>query len=714
MRSISTIYRKELADILRDRRTLIAMVLVPIVLYPLLMLGSIQAAQFQSERLHREALLIAVPNARMGRWLAAQIDMDNVLAPKDGAAEDYVEDYKILVSDDPVRAVREGAAHVALIARDGAKRLDQWITDPPFAIVYDSAEVRGSMARSRLDGVLERQRARIRTERLARVLPDAQRPLINLAPIPTKNIASPEKVGGSMLGHVLPLILVIMTITGGVYPAIDLTAGERERGTLETLMVAPVPILNLIVGKFLVVATVSMLAAALNLASIGLTLHFGDVQSLLASGAQARIPFAVLPIIFVAMVPFAILFGAILIAVASFARTFKEAQNYIMPVIIMALIPATAGSLPGVELNGPLMVVPVANMVLLTRELLLGHFAAWPAMVVALGSTCFYAAVAVVIAARLFGQEAVLFSDAGSWKNLFRRRLFPRRDRPTAAHALLLVAALFPAWFHIQGQVGNRVGLSAVLIAVWFGLVPVLVAVYLKIDLRTTFAWRRGRPVQYVGAALIGLGSWALAYELLVLQAYVLPMPEAFTESGNELLGGLERWPLALVLIALAVVPGICEELTFRGFVLSGLRSEMRALPAILLMAVLFAGFHFLIVRLGVTFLLGAVLGLVVWRTGAIGPAMVFHVLHNGVVFIVSRVAWLSEGLHVGELDGVTHLPVPLICIAGGLVIVGLGLTLGPRPAGGRGGAMLEAGAGLVSPAEPARPLASGPPGTDS
>ncbi len=686
IRRIGVIFRKELADILRDRRTLIAMVVVPVLLYPVLMLGSLHAAQFQSGKMQKGLVRIGVADEALGRRLEQEIRNDALQgdvssAPASGPApDDSLDNREILVYADPVEALRAGAVHVAVVARAGRDSWDRWEIDPPFVILYDSAEIRSEMARTRLERVLERRRNAIRTQRLE-ALPAAHRELYTPRMIPVENVATPEKVGGSLLGNVLPLILALMTITAAVYPAIDLTAGERERGTLETLMVAPVPVIDVIAGKFLVVATVSIIAALLNLASIGLTLRFGDVQEMLAQGMQATIPVAVLPLILVAMIPFTILFSAILVLVASFARSFKEAQNYVMPVIMAALIPGTAGALPGVELKGVMTLIPVANMVLLTRELLLSHFANWPAMLLALGSTCFYAVVAVVAAAKLFGQEAVLFADAGSWKTLFRRRLFVPRPTPSSAHVLLYVAVLFPVWFHIQGQLHTQIGLSAALIVVFFGIAPIALATYLKIDLRGAFSFRGATAGRWIGALAIGLGSWAVAYELLVLQARVLPVPADIAKAEDALSAELAGRRLSMLLLALAVVPGVCEELTFRGLVLSGLRSGMRAGWAILVTAILFACFHFLLFRFPVTCALGLMLGVVCRRAGSVFPAMLIHVMHNGWLIALNPREgvpdWWAEvtrRLGTSHMDGNTHLPPPVIGAA--VVLVAAGLLL--------------------------------------
>lgn len=694
LRRTGIIFRKELIDILRDRRTLIAMILVPIVLYPLLILGSSQAVQFQTGRMQREEFFIGVPDEETGQRL--HVILQQELAVQDGAlsrpasppspalppktpppelrGDDALRQYKLFVEPDPRRAVQEGRVQVALIARETPAGWDRWEVDPPFFLVYDSAEVRSEMARARLERVLERRRAAIRDERIDR-LPGEQRELFRSTLIPVTNVASPRKMGGSLLGQILPFILVVMTITGAVYPAIDLTAGERERGTLETLMVAPVPVIEMIAGKFLVVTVVSLMAAALNVVSIGVSLLFGNLrEQVLGGGNEVQIPMAVFPLIIASMVPFAVLFSAVLIAVASFARTFKEAQNYMTPVIMAALIPATAGAIPGVELRGAMTVMPVTNMVLLTREMLLGHFHNWPAMLLALGSTCFYAVVAVIVAARLFGQEAVLFADAGSWKTLFRRSLFVSQPAPSPTHVLLFLAVLFPVWFHIQGQVGARIGVSVVLIAVFFGLAPLALARYLKISLCSAFALRPAKVGHWLGAVAVGLGSWALAYEVLVVQSRILPVPEGMRDMNDALERSLAGWPFPVLLLAMGVLPGVSEELMFRGFVLSGLRTKLRPAAAIVASSLLFAAFHFLLIRFGVTAALGVVLGYACWRTGSIGPSMVIHAMHNSILVALPRSGGVAAALGAANLDGATHLPNRVI--AGAALLVGFGLVL--------------------------------------
>jgi sodium transport system permease protein len=361
---INTIWRKELIDTLRDRRTLIAMILVPMVLYPAMMLGSLQGFELQVSRLKQEEYKVAVTSEAARAWLRQLIDSDPARrplaesrpaeelvamdkrgelkgepetrpAPRDQSAAEAARadvreqppPYDILVvphQAELAALVAAGTVHVAVLVPAELPNRES-TGSATFTLMLDQTDIRSQIATSGLEAILQRAGDYLLGQRLKRanLEPAFIRPLeVRQAPI-----ASPEKVGGSILGQIVPLILVIMTITGAIYPAIDLTAGERERGTLETLMVAPVPTVDLIAGKFVVVALIAMLSAALNLLSIGGTIYLGGLGKLLSQGGTVVIPLGALPWVLLVLIPLAVMFSAALLAVCSFARSFKEAQN---------------------------------------------------------------------------------------------------------------------------------------------------------------------------------------------------------------------------------------------------------------------------------------------------------------------------------------------------------------------------------------------------
>jgi sodium transport system permease protein len=710
---INTIWRKELADTLRDRRTLIAMVLVPMVLYPALMLGSLQALEVQVSYLVQEEYNIAVAAEDVQLWLRRLIDSDPVrraraetqptatmpgldaqsptpeppgrpgrsrrtVTARAGVRQSPPE-YKIFVVPDVVRAVIEGRVHTGVVL-DGPPPDPDSSSARRVGLVYDETDIRSEIASAGLMGIFERASERIVRQRLAdyALTPEFLEPLAVIE----HNVASAEKMAGSILGQIVPLILIIMTLTGAIYPAIDLTAGERERGTLETLMVAPVPAADLIAGKFIVVTLIGLLSALLNLLSIGGTIYLGGLGELLTQGSQLVFPLSALPWVLLLLVPLAVMFSAVLLAVCSFARSFKEAQNYIVPVFLAAMIPGVVGVLPGTRLEGPIVVMPVANIVVLTRELFLGRFDLQAILWVLL-STSLYATAAIAVAARLFGQEAVLFADAGSVRTLFQRRFFTPRAAPTAASALLVLAVVYTLNFYVQQALGgpDRLGevgfLAAVALTlvVLLGLGPLLVAVYLRLHVPSSFHLAAPRPGAIVAALCFGASTWVLATAWLIFQQRWMPLDPWVAQQMAQKLGFWKELAPWHALFFLALVPALVEEWFFRGFVLSGLRGGLNRWTAVLVVALSFGLHHYSAHRLVITTLLGVLLGVLVIQYGSIWPAVLAHLSHNAMSLLAAHPRGLepvlsSLGLATerGEVPTGWLLAAALLTLAGLLI----------------------------------------------
>lgn len=713
---INTIWRKELVDTLRDRRTLIAMILVPIVLYPAMILGSLQGFELQISRIQQEEHRVVVQTDEVRAWLRNLIDTDvnrraaassapavaeervaldergelpaepEITSPADDrsplddaerAARRHPPEFVIdVIPDEQLlwNAVALGQAAAGVLLRDDFPS-SEGAGSATAVLLFDETEIRSRIATGALHDILQRAGQEMLGRRLARqrLEPTFVKPI----EVIQKTTATPEKVGGSILGQIVPLILIIMTITGAIYPAIDLTAGERERGTLETLMVAPVPTVDLIAGKFVVVALVGMLSAALNLLSIGGTIYLGGLGDILSRGGEVIIPLGSLPWVLLLLIPLAVMFSALLLAVCSFARSFKEAQNYVMPVMVAALIPAVVGILPGTRLEGPLLIMPVTNITILTRDLFTGKFDA-TAIIWVTVSTTLYAGAAVAIAARLFGQEAVLFADSGSFKTLLRRKFFKPADAPTAAQAFLLLAVVFSANFFAQhtllptpGTPAFWIAFAVILVAL-FLLAPLGLAAYLRVRFRSAFSLSRPPGQGLVAAACFGLSTWILAEVWLAFQQTWLPVPQEY-EVVSAMMGDVS--PLVAVVV-FALLPAICEEFFFRGYALSGLRSGLGAGGALLITALAFGIHHHSIHRLIISAGLGLLLGLLVIRYRSLWPAVLAHFLHNAITVLSVQDPGLKPWLEqVGCVTGDNGLP-PIPWIIGAAVLSTIGLLL--------------------------------------
>lgn len=709
---INTIWRKELVDTLRDRRTIVAMVLVPMVLYPVMMLGSLQAFELQVSQLVQEKYTVGVETEELRNWLLQVMTTDAARRVSPRPADDPAPDapaaqpaeshgrgelvrsgvwdepppYDVIVVEDAAQQVADGSIHAAVLAQGGLPT-GAGAASSKLMILFDASEIRSEIAATGIHGILERATSAMIAERLARVSlpPDFIRPI----EVIERDVASAEKLAGSALGQIVPLILIIMTITGAIYPAIDLTAGERERGTLETLMAAPVPPIDLISGKFVVVALIGMLSAVLNLLAIGGTIYLGGVGDLLTRNSEFSFPLHAVPAVLLLLAPLAIMFSAILLAVCSFARSFKEAQNYVMPVMIAVLIPGVVGVLPGTRLEGPMLVMPVANIVVLTRELFLGRFDFIAIAGVAL-STLVYAGAAVAVAARLFGQEAVLFADSASVRTLFQRRFFKPARVPTTAQVMLLFALAYPLSYFIQVQLARAPGLLgtlqhfvalAILLVLLYLLLPVGAAAYMRVNVPAALRLQPAPFWGWLAAGLLGASTWLLAMAWLPIQKVWLPMPPEMEQGMEAMLAWTSSTPVWVILVLLAIVPAVCEEIFFRGYMISGLRTTLPSWGVVLISSLAFAMSHYSVSRLPSTLVLGIIFAIVSLRSGSVWPGMLAHGLHNGLLLLAADPAILGARLEqAGVLRG--GVPTPAwTWTAAALAVAATGFCLSKRPA---------------------------------
>jgi sodium transport system permease protein len=197
-----------------------------------------------------------------------------------------------------------------------------------------------------------------------------------------------------------------------MYPAIDLTAGEKERGTMETILSSPVSRLDLVLGKFLLVFSASLTTAILSVISMGSSFYFlGHSHAVASSGGQGlqmNLGWISIVAVFLMALPLSVLFSALLMTIALFAKTYKEAQSYLTPMTFVVVIPAVASLMPGVELTPKLALIPILNTSLICKEIITGTYH-WNSIALIFASTCIYAAVAIFLAIKMFQRESVLF-----------------------------------------------------------------------------------------------------------------------------------------------------------------------------------------------------------------------------------------------------------------------------------------------------------------
>jgi sodium transport system permease protein len=405
-KNIVTVYLKELKDSLRDRRAILSIVIIPTLAMPALFFGLGKIAAGIISKAKQEIPSVMIVGGEDSPGVVEKLKQSNKIRVIELAT-----DWKQQISDKKVRAVVQLPAGFETKLKGG--ELD------PVVIYNYEGEMKSGFAVGELDKFFRDLREKTVVARLA----ERSLPATLIAPFEVKreNVAPPEKVGGNKLGGIVPYVIILLCFTGAMYPAMDLTAGEKERGTMETLLCSPVPRIELVLGKFLVVLTGSLSAMLLSLISMGVSAVGAGVMfagrggaKIAAAASQGKV--GAMPTIdpsglfgVVAMVlPVAVLFSAFLFTVSLFAKSYKEAQSYVGPMIFLVIMPAVIGILPGIDLNAKLALVPILNLSLVCKEMLSGVWH-WDYIALIFGSSCLYAAVALAFAVKMFNREDVIF-----------------------------------------------------------------------------------------------------------------------------------------------------------------------------------------------------------------------------------------------------------------------------------------------------------------
>jgi sodium transport system permease protein len=654
------VFRKELRETLRDRRTLTVMVAVPILLYPVLLIATEQFALLGMRRIESVVSNVAVSGP-------ASEDVIEFLAAD--------EDLDLVDVDDPVEAVRSDlVGAVAVFGPAPAGRSSQRAT-----VLYDAADEGSQRARSVLADALRSWDDSLLARRLVEegLPPNFVEPLA----LADSSVARAEELGGYTLGRFLPMLLIIMTLLGTFYPAIDMAAGEKERGTLETLLTAPVPPREIVVGKFLAVALIGVVAAALNLMSMLLTFQTGLFQFGGSLDIDFALPWASVLIIFATLIPLAVLFGSLFLGIALRSRSFKEAQTSLTPVYLLVLVPALLPVFPGITFTVALAAVPVAGLGIFFRELMSGSPALLPS-IVAIATTGLWAWAALAFATASFGREDVLFGagdgrveSGGGLLERLHRLLGPMSSTPNATQATGFIAAVAVLFFYLGFPLQAGWGERGLLVSEWMLLlVPALLFVRVAgFDVRSTFSLRRPRGRQIAGALLLIVGAMPLGWFLAWAQGFVLPVPWDMLEGLEDLITAESPSRLLWLVTLLALTPAICEEAVFRGVFLAGMRGGASPIRVALINGVVFGAFHISFesaFRFLPTAWLGFILAWAVLSTRSIWVGILMHFVNNGSIVVMSSIpalrAWLEAG---GEAP-------PWVLLAPALLSAGVGVRL--------------------------------------
>lgn len=420
---IRLLYVRELRSAMRERAIVVNGILMPVFLYPVLlwvMFTGITFVQGLNEGFTSRVVVEgALPPAHASL-------LDSLVARKD-----------ILVlgrEADSVPVPADAAAALQAGDVDAIVRFEAVATLPDnfrVHVAFDRSESRSRKARDRVDGAVSRHRARwLDAQGEARGLDDVRR---TLYAVTDENVSTERELGAMILGMMLPLFLVIMVALGCFMPAVDTTAGERERSTWETLLTVAASRTSVIVAKYLYVATLGILAGLLNVAAMFLSI--GAVLKPLLAGNEAlsfSIPGLAFPVMAMGAVVLALFFAAGMMILASFARTFKDGQAMVQPVYWLVFLPMLLGQQTDLTLTPAIAAIPVANVSMMIRDALNGTFH-WPLIFLTVAVNLAFVVFFLWVARRiLVFEDFILGSYDGSFWRFLKERIVGRKPQPRA------------------------------------------------------------------------------------------------------------------------------------------------------------------------------------------------------------------------------------------------------------------------------------------
>ncbi|MDX1567843.1 MAG: ABC transporter permease subunit/CPBP intramembrane protease [Longimicrobiales bacterium] len=676
---LGTLLKYEVLQVLRDRRTVLIAVVAPLILYPLIIvLGRMaeeQADRALESRVYEYA--VAGPGSEWGREIlrrAANLPPERVPASTGGdtggqpdvagGAEErdgdggngvgavgpggLLEDvdgeapgpgaYRLeeRAVPAPDSALQAGEVDLVVHVRRNLATDDgsDTLSTPLFTLRYRTGSDFSRAAYRAMDARLRRLRAAEREDLLrSRGFPvDLDR----VAAVETRNLATSREQGGAVVGMILTPLMVMLMMGGGALVAADAISGEKERGTLETLLTTAATRGEIVTAKLLSIAALGLVVTVVNLANLLAYVGLGLIE--IPEPFALELPPEAVAVLFLLYLPVVFLVASVLLAVSGYARSYKEYQIYAIPLTFLFLLPALAAALPGVDLRSVVAAVPLAGVSVGVREVLVGEYD-WAFLALAFASSTGAATWLTRVTAGFLSRERLVtpgdldMAELAGGEPLFRKRVLRWFG---ILWVLLLVNSLW-----LFGDLGIRAQVLVNLVGIFLGGSLVMIHRY-DLDVRKALALRAPHPAVWI-AVVVGVPAAQLTGIAVSRAAeFFFPVPEEVMEAfGQYLLP--EGLPLWQVLFFLCVLPGVCEEIAFRGVLLYGLRKKLRPVRLALTVGLIFGLFHVDLFRILPTAYLGVVLTAVVLLSGSILPAMAWHGLNNAFALVSADQGWSPE-----------------------------------------------------------------------
>ncbi len=614
MRKIGILIKKEIMEILRDKKTLIIMVLVPLLMYPLLIIGMTLGMS-----------MIMQSEEEQEHIVGYRLEDKAYLEPIEKLYQQEEWDFEISfvgASADNKNAVMELA--------DVWMKFEERDEGIYITADYTSTNTESVYTADAVEELADRYREELLTANLER----EGLPKEFLYPIVYEAVdgATATETVGMSIGGAMGMLLITMIVLGAFYPAVDITTGEKERGTLETLLTLPVTNFQMIMSKYIAVSLFACVTAVISMISLGGAMAFlllGVPEESVDGMGQIQLTgyLSSIPMVLVALVTTAMLITALCMCFCIFAKSTKEANNYVTPVMLVIMFASMVGMVPSVELNYRFALIPLVNVSLLIKQVFSQQMDIMLAAITVLVNMG-YSIIVIWILAKMYDSEDILFSDGfRSFRILQKRSDIREGTIPATGDILMCIAVVFLGMIYIGNTIGVRNFFANIVVNQLFLLAaPLFVVWYMKSDKKTLFCIQIPKLRYIVGSLITYVGVYCI---IMLLSMLLTSLFKESTQNVEAAFTEITQQPFILLVIVVALMPAVGEELLFRGLVFGSLRSRIQVKWAILISALIFGLFHMSLVKFLPTACLGALFAYIVWRGKSIFLSMMLHFINN-------------------------------------------------------------------------------------
>ncbi len=632
MKKIGILVKKEMTEILRDKKTLIMMLVMPMILYPAMLIGISLGMPLLMDSQAEESQIV-------GYNLEQEAYMESIKALYEQEKEELESEITFQGADQSnEETVRQEAdVWVSFTEKEGNIQIQ---------VDYTSTNMDSNYAEDTMQELAELYRDEIMAQNLKKegLTENFLHPVTYEA---VDSVSESESVGMSVGGSI-GMVLISMIMLGAFYPAVDVTTGEKERGTLETLLTLPVTNFQMVMSKFIAVSIVACVTTTVSMLAIGgsvLFLMLGIPEDMTSEVTQFPLEtiLSSIPVLLLALIATALFITALCMCFCVFAKSSKEANNYMTPIMLVIMIVSMVGMVPTIELNYVYAIIPIVNVSLLIKQVLSQHLDLSLALTT-VGVNFVYSVLTIWILAKMYDSEDIMFSDGFRSFRLFQKRSDIKKGTiPATGDVLICLVVVYLLMIYVGGIFSARDAFVGTIVTqVIIFAAPILLTWYMKTDKKELFSLKAPKLYMIPASFLLYVGT--LLVELVAVYFLTKMFPES-TENMSMTFHEIMRHSFLAVAFVIAVMPAIGEELLFRGLTLGSLNSKHKAVWAILVSSLIFGLYHGSVVKLLPTSMLGACFAYIVYKGGSIYITMALHFLNNLLSVISMKKPELLENL---------------------------------------------------------------------